>query len=105
MGLKDIYGNTLDDQWKKAAYTYLGVTVADYPNMVSKSMGNSKPLLASWSLTYSEFTPVFRIPSCLRQRLTLLPITFSSISTDPKARRFYLTAQQLLRSRDVGSRM
>jgi cation diffusion facilitator CzcD-associated flavoprotein CzcO len=33
MGLKDIYGNTLDDQWKKAAYTYLGVTVADYPNM------------------------------------------------------------------------
>lgn len=33
MGLKDIYGNTLDDQWKKAAYTYLGMTVADYPNM------------------------------------------------------------------------
>lgn len=33
MGLKDIYGNTLDDQWKKAAYTYLGTTVADYPNM------------------------------------------------------------------------
>lgn len=33
MGLKDIHGNTLDDQWKKAAYTYLGVTVADYPNM------------------------------------------------------------------------
>lgn len=31
MGLKDIHGNTLDDQWKKAAYTYLGVTVADYP--------------------------------------------------------------------------
>ena len=33
MGLKDIYGNTLDDQWQKAAYTYLGTTVADYPNM------------------------------------------------------------------------
>ena len=33
MGLRDIYGNTLDDQWKKAAYTYLGTTVADYPNM------------------------------------------------------------------------
>ena len=33
MGLKDIHGNTLDDQWKKAAYTYLGTTVADYPNM------------------------------------------------------------------------
>lgn len=33
MGLKDIYGNTLDDQWKRAAYTYLGTTVADYPNM------------------------------------------------------------------------
>lgn len=33
MGLKDIYGTTLDEQWKKAAYTYLGVTVADYPNM------------------------------------------------------------------------
>lgn len=33
MGLKDIYGNTLEDQWKKAAYTYLGLTVADYPNM------------------------------------------------------------------------
>ena len=33
MGLKDIYGNTLDEQWKKAAYTYLGMTVADYPNM------------------------------------------------------------------------
>lgn len=33
MGLRDIHGTTLDDQWKKAAYTYLGTTVADYPNM------------------------------------------------------------------------
>ena len=33
MGLKDIHGTTLDEQWKKAAYTYLGTTVADYPNM------------------------------------------------------------------------
>lgn len=39
MGLKDIYGNTLDDQWKKAAYTYLGTTVADYPNMFRKISG------------------------------------------------------------------
>jgi len=33
MGLRNIDGVTLDDQWKKAAYTYLGTTVAGYPNM------------------------------------------------------------------------
>ena len=44
MGLKDIYGNTLDDQWKRAAYTYLGVTVADYPNMFRKHCLASNPV-------------------------------------------------------------
>ena len=33
MGLRSIGNETLDDQWKKAAYTYLGVTVGGYPNM------------------------------------------------------------------------
>jgi cation diffusion facilitator CzcD-associated flavoprotein CzcO len=33
MGLHSIGGETLEDQWKKAAYTYLGTTVAGYPNM------------------------------------------------------------------------
>jgi cation diffusion facilitator CzcD-associated flavoprotein CzcO len=33
MGLRNIDGVTLDNQWKKAAYTYLGTTVAEYPNM------------------------------------------------------------------------
>lgn len=33
MGLKSIHGTTLDDEWKKAAYTYLGTTVSGYPNM------------------------------------------------------------------------
>lgn len=33
MGLKSINGETLDQQWKKAAVTYLGTTVGGYPNM------------------------------------------------------------------------
>ena len=33
MGLHDINGNTLDQQWKKSAVTYLGTTVPGYPNM------------------------------------------------------------------------
>ncbi|RDW85443.1 hypothetical protein BP5796_03768 [Coleophoma crateriformis] len=33
MGLRNVDGVSLDDQWKKAAYTYLGTTVAGYPNM------------------------------------------------------------------------
>ncbi len=33
MGLKSIHGTTLHDEWKKAAYTYLGTTIAGYPNM------------------------------------------------------------------------
>ncbi|KAK4998010.1 hypothetical protein LTR66_002681 [Elasticomyces elasticus] len=33
MGLRSIGGETLEDQWKEAAYTYLGTTVAGYPNM------------------------------------------------------------------------
>ncbi|PPJ52112.1 hypothetical protein CBER1_10404 [Cercospora berteroae] len=33
MGLTSINGEKLKDQWKKAAYTYLGTTVAGYPNM------------------------------------------------------------------------
>ncbi|EKG10598.1 Flavin-containing monooxygenase-like protein [Macrophomina phaseolina MS6] len=33
MGLKSINGTTLKDEWKKAAYTYLGTTVSGYPNM------------------------------------------------------------------------
>jgi cation diffusion facilitator CzcD-associated flavoprotein CzcO len=33
MGLKDINGVTLKAQWEKAAYTYLGTTIAGYPNM------------------------------------------------------------------------
>ncbi|RYN43774.1 Baeyer-Villiger monooxygenase [Alternaria arborescens] len=33
MGLKNIDGVTLQSQWKKAAYTYLGTTIAGYPNM------------------------------------------------------------------------
>lgn len=33
MGLRDINGNTLKDQWKSAAVTYLGTTVPGYPNM------------------------------------------------------------------------
>lgn len=34
MGLKSINGTTLKDEWKKAAYTYLGTTVSGYPNML-----------------------------------------------------------------------
>ncbi|KAL6242315.1 hypothetical protein RBB50_010863 [Rhinocladiella similis] len=33
MGLKSIHGTTLKDEWKKAAYTYLGTTISGYPNM------------------------------------------------------------------------
>jgi cation diffusion facilitator CzcD-associated flavoprotein CzcO len=33
MGLRSIRGTTLKDEWKKAAYTYLGTTVSGYPNM------------------------------------------------------------------------
>ncbi|EXJ65236.1 hypothetical protein A1O7_01577 [Cladophialophora yegresii CBS 114405] len=33
MGLKSINGTTLQDEWKKAAYTYLGTTISGYPNM------------------------------------------------------------------------
>ncbi|KAL1626483.1 hypothetical protein SLS56_006794 [Neofusicoccum ribis] len=33
MGLKSIHGTTLKDEWKSAAYTYLGTTVSGYPNM------------------------------------------------------------------------
>lgn len=34
MGLQSINGTTLKDEWKKAAYTYLGTTVSGYPNML-----------------------------------------------------------------------
>ncbi|KAF2454997.1 putative steroid monooxygenase [Lineolata rhizophorae] len=33
MGLRSINGTTLLDEWKSAAYTYLGTTVSGYPNM------------------------------------------------------------------------
>ncbi|KIW98689.1 uncharacterized protein Z519_00350 [Cladophialophora bantiana CBS 173.52] len=33
MGLKSIHGTTLHDEWKEAAYTYLGTTISGYPNM------------------------------------------------------------------------
>ncbi|KAL1982018.1 hypothetical protein VTN96DRAFT_1842 [Rasamsonia emersonii] len=33
MGLRSIHGTTLRDEWKEAAYTYLGTTVSGYPNM------------------------------------------------------------------------
>lgn len=33
MGLKSIHNTLLNDEWKKAANTYLGVTVGGYPNM------------------------------------------------------------------------
>lgn len=33
MGLKSVHDTTLNDEWKKAANTYLGVTVGGYPNM------------------------------------------------------------------------
>lgn len=33
MGLKSINNTTLQDEWRKAANTYLGTTIAGYPNM------------------------------------------------------------------------
>jgi len=33
MGLQNINGKTLEDEWKQAAVTYLGTTVPGYPNM------------------------------------------------------------------------
>ncbi|KKY16397.1 putative steroid monooxygenase [Diplodia seriata] len=33
MGLTSVHGTTLKDEWKDAAYTYLGTTVSGYPNM------------------------------------------------------------------------
>ncbi|KAF2234295.1 FAD/NAD(P)-binding domain-containing protein [Viridothelium virens] len=33
MGLKSVKGTYLQDEWKKAAHTYLGTTVSGYPNM------------------------------------------------------------------------
>jgi cation diffusion facilitator CzcD-associated flavoprotein CzcO len=33
MGLRSVHGTTLQDEWKAAAYTYLGTTVSGYPNM------------------------------------------------------------------------
>lgn len=33
MGLKSINNTTLNDEWRKAANTYLGTTIAGYPNM------------------------------------------------------------------------
>lgn len=32
MGLKSIHNTTLNDEWKKAANTYLGTTIGGYPN-------------------------------------------------------------------------
>ncbi|KAE8365731.1 hypothetical protein BDV27DRAFT_126352 [Aspergillus caelatus] len=33
MGLHSIYGNSLKEEWKSGAFTYLGMTVSGYPNM------------------------------------------------------------------------
>lgn len=33
IGLKSIKGTTLQDEWNKAAYTYLATTISGYPNM------------------------------------------------------------------------
>jgi cation diffusion facilitator CzcD-associated flavoprotein CzcO len=33
MGLKNVNGTALQDEWKAAAHTYLGTTVSGYPNM------------------------------------------------------------------------
>lgn len=33
MGLRSIHGKLLEDEWKKAAYTYLGTTISGYPNL------------------------------------------------------------------------
>lgn len=35
MGLKSIHGTTLRDEWSNGAYTYLGTTIAGYPNLFS----------------------------------------------------------------------
>ncbi|KIW61986.1 hypothetical protein PV05_02042 [Exophiala xenobiotica] len=47
MGLKSIHGTTLHDEWKKAAYTYLGTTIAGYPNMFHLYGPHGPTLLAN----------------------------------------------------------
>lgn len=46
-GLKCINGETLHDQWKSAAYTYLGTTVSRYPNMFHLYGPHGPPLLSN----------------------------------------------------------
>ncbi|PNP74971.1 hypothetical protein FNYG_11695 [Fusarium nygamai] len=47
MGLKSIHGTTLQDEWKKGAYTYLGMTISGYPNLFSIYGPHGPTLLAN----------------------------------------------------------
>ncbi|QPC77971.1 hypothetical protein HYE68_008723 [Fusarium pseudograminearum] len=47
MGLKSIHGTTLRDEWSNGAYTYLGTTIAGYPNLFSIYGPHGPTLLAN----------------------------------------------------------
>ena len=77
MGLRNTEGVTLDEQWKKAAYTYLGTTVSGYPNMFHL-YGPQGPTLLSNGPTTIEvqgrwITDV--IKSCERQGIKYIDPT------------------------------
>lgn len=65
MGLRSITGETLKDQWRKAAYTYLGTTIAGYPNMFHL-YGPQGPTLLSNGPTSIEVQGRW-ITDCIKQ--------------------------------------
>lgn len=65
MGLRSIDGQDLKDQWKKAAYTYLGTTVSGYPNMFHL-YGPQGPTLMSNGPTSIEVQGRW-ITDCIKQ--------------------------------------
>lgn len=47
MGLKSVKGTYLDDEWKKGVSTYLGVTIAGYPNLFHVYAAHAPTLLCN----------------------------------------------------------
>ena len=65
MGLKSIHGTTLRDEWEKGAYTYLGTTIAGYPNLFSIY----GPVSSTYHLSFCSGS---NIPPSMAQRCYLM---------------------------------
>jgi cation diffusion facilitator CzcD-associated flavoprotein CzcO len=65
MGLKSINNTNLQDEWKAAANTYLGMTVSGYPNMFHL-YGPHGPTLLSNGPSTVEFQGRW-IVDCIRK--------------------------------------